>query len=97
MSTAINELAESLRRKDMSDTTKPNNGGPAFPAICHLDGLAPVEHLGMTKRELFALGAMVGQLASQNGPLSIWSEKDIANLREGCWRIADAMLEEGEK
>jgi hypothetical protein len=66
-----------------------DTGGPAFPAH-HFD-LAENEH-GMTLRDYFAAMAMQGLLSARNPMLT-----KIADIVEGAYAMADAMLAERHK
>jgi hypothetical protein len=66
-----------------------DTGGPAFPAN-HFD-LAENEH-GMTLRDYFAVKAMQGMLSARNPILT-----KIADIAEGAYEMADAMLAERSK
>ena len=66
-----------------------DTGGPAFPAN-HFD-LAENEH-GMTLRDYFAAKAMQGLMSARNPILT-----KIADITEGAYEMADAMLAERSK
>ena len=66
------------------------NGGPAFP-ITYNDGT----ELGLTKREWLAGMAMtaMGYTMTYYGK----EDSELANIASTAFRMADAMLAEGEK
>ena len=74
------------------------DGGPAFPFRYLLYNHDYV-HPGMSKREVYALHAMAGWLASY-GPEQIHPANHkgcAAAVANGAFAIADAMIAEGER
>jgi hypothetical protein len=67
-----------------------DTGGPAFPFWCDSNGMANFQ--GMTLRDYFAAKAMQGMLSASNPILT-----KIADIAEGAYEIADAMLAERSK
>ncbi len=88
-----------------------NDGGSAFPSLKYLiNADAPCEQLqvlgqtlGMSLRDLFALGALVGLHATGQGILAVsqLAEKlgkpPMDVLVKGAYDCADAMLKERER
>lgn len=68
-----------------------NRGGPAFPTICHGEG---VYTEGMTLRDYFAAKAMQAVLTG----LVTTSERPVSTeLADLSYKIADAMIAESKK
>jgi hypothetical protein len=67
-----------------------DTGGPAFPFWCDSNGMANFQ--GMTLRDYFAAKAMQGLMSARNPILT-----KIADIAEGAYEIADAMLAERSK
>lgn len=78
----------------MSDATKPNDGGPAFPMQGFIgpNGQCDWPTNGMTLRDYFAAKAMAAMLASPET-----FHLDCARVASGAYEYADAMLAEREK
>ena len=77
---------------------KPNNGDlPAMPSGVLQDGHNCGEyplHVGLSKREQFAMAAMQGLLTNRNGILQPRNAHDVAFL---AVELAEALLEQLEK
>ena len=67
-----------------------DTGGPAFPFWCDSNGMANFQ--GMTLRDYFAAKAMQGLMSARNPILT-----KIADIAEGAYEMADAMLAERSK
>ena len=65
---------------------------PAYPVM--LDG---GHQPGLTKRELVAFMAMQGELSCQSAENGVWTIDRFDVLKERCFTIADAMLDEVKK
>ena len=72
----------------MNDTTKPKDGGPAYP-------FARTQHdtLGLSKREWFAGMALAGL---RQGYFDNDNEALTDDIAETAYRMADSMIEVGE-
>lgn len=68
-------------------TSTPKDGGPAFGHGDPTNGGDP----GMSKREVYALGALVGLLTR---PVDLHDPEALANC---CFDLADAMLKAREQ
>lgn len=78
------------RPTTMNTTTKPADGGPAFPVSVPL---LPPPQPELSLRDHFAGLAMQGELASQgddDGSSYVIGDED--DLARWCYRMADAML-----
>jgi hypothetical protein len=81
----------------MSDDTKRDDGGPAFPRDAWItgrhdnngDSLIPIQ-FGMSLRDYFAAQALVGIL--QVDELRPCSEPEMEHLAKRVYQVADAML-----
>lgn len=73
----------------MTDMTKPNDGGPAFPFQATDVSNMHMQTSGMTLREWYAGQALVGELAGWRSSTE-GREFDIARR---CFAIADAMID----
>lgn len=76
-------------------TTKPNDGGPAFPQVS--DGFHGIEATGgLSMRDWFAGQALVGLLSEpqpEDGEPELGLGHDYAaNAAKAAYRVADAML-----
>ena len=77
-----------------------NDGGPAFPKQIEVNpnnGLIKWGADGMSLRDWFAGKVLQGELASQNAETGEWPEGHEFGLAKRCYKIADAMIKEGEK
>ena len=73
--------------------TKINDGGPAFPRTGQTDGITTTEQDGMSRRDWLAGLAMQGEVAGFPDDES-WDAPDLA---QWAYRVADAMIAEGDK
>lgn len=74
--------------------SKHPNGGPAFPSELGVNF-----ERGMSKRELYALGALIGWGAGRNNGDTFNNSQasDPAHVAESCFAYADAFIAESEK
>lgn len=89
--------------------SEPKDGGHAFPTANTIierlrpdSGIAdkyyPIATDGMSKRELYALGALIGWASRNNGDIFANSKtSDPEHVAKSCFAYADAMLKESEK
>jgi hypothetical protein len=74
-----------------------NDGGPAFPFMCTIEGWT-CENTGMSLRDWFAGMALCGELAfSAPGTRTTLGPDEIKDISELTYKFADAMLVERQK
>lgn len=63
-------------------------GSPAFPSVCQNDPGHPASAPGMTVRDVFALGALIGEV------LRVRADEHVPRqmLAQDAYEVADAML-----
>jgi len=74
----------------MTDNSRVDDGGPAFPNVCMNDPCHPSSEPGMTLRDWFAGRALTGMLAAERGDVP--EMITIEGYARDAFRIADAML-----
>lgn len=71
----------------MTENTKPNDGGAAFPQAERIGDVA-LQQGGMTLRDYFAAKAMQGAIASSSDKLDFGPDLGAA----WAYQVADAMI-----
>ena len=68
------------------------DGGSAFPLP------NPLVSTGLSKREFYALGALIGAMSIMGNPkMDVQKGLDATNLAKSCFEVADAMITESKK
>lgn len=72
----------------MAETTKINDGGPAYPVA----DLSKTQCWGMSLRDAFAIAALQSLASAMQDELLTTLEDQAHDTARACYTIADAML-----